>query len=277
MRSRRGMTSTETTPPVTRSRMVLTPRDAQLLDYVYRFRLLSRDQAMAVAPFRSLTRANTRLAALVRARFLSRKQLPIYPGHGGAQALYFPGSASPSALTMDPTTLTRTVRQIARWDLRQTAHVVAANQVLVDLLVALRTKLEAELLTFRTEPELRQMFSDRELVPDGWIAWAEHGKRFNSFVEIDLHHEGLTEWRTKILHYQTYLQSGLHQERFHFQACRVLVLVKTRARLDHLRQCAQVCGRLFLFGELGQVTAQNILDTVWLPASGQSRRALRDA
>jgi hypothetical protein len=277
MLSRRDMTITETTSPVTRGRMVLTPRDTRLLDYVYRFRLLSRDQAMAVAPFRSLTRANTRLAALVRARLLSRKQLPIYPGHGGAQALYFPGSASPSALAVDPTTLTRTVRQIARWDLRQATHVVAANQVLVDLLVALRTTPEAELLTFRTEPELRQMLSDRELVPDGWIAWVQHGKRFNSFVEVDLHHEGLTEWRTKILHYQTYLQSGLHQERFHFQACRVLVLAKTRTRLDHLRQCAQVVGRLFLFGEVGRITAQNILDTAWLPASGHSLRALSDA
>jgi len=178
---------------------------------------------------------------------------------------------------VDQTTLTRTVRQIARWDLRQATHVVAANQVLVDLLVALSITPEAELLTFRTEPELRQLLSDRELVPDGWIAWVQHGKRFNSFVEVDLHHEGLTEWRKKILHYQTYLQSSLHQERFHFQACRVLVLAKTRARLDHLRQCAQVAGRLFLFGELGQITAHNILDPVWLPASGQSLCALSDA
>jgi hypothetical protein len=249
----------------------------QLLTAVQRFRLLTRDQAMAIAPFQSLTRANTRLAALVRAKLLNRKQLPVYPGRGGAQALYYLGSASGAVVALDPAMLARTIRQIARWELRQVTHVLAANQVLVAFISALRPMAEAELLAFRTEPELREFFHDRELVPDGWVAWTEQGKRFNVFVEVDLHHEGLTTWRQKILHYQTYLASGVHQERLQFKACRVLVLAKTAARLEHLRQVTRVAGRLCLFAEIEKVVAQNILDAVWLPASGSAPIALRNA
>jgi hypothetical protein len=70
---------------------MLTERDHRLVALVARFRLLSRDQLMALAPFGSLTRANTRLAALVRMRALARKNVPVYPGHGSAQALYHLG------------------------------------------------------------------------------------------------------------------------------------------------------------------------------------------
>src|SRR5207244_3591664 len=72
----------------------LTERDRRIADLVYRYRLLSRDQLMKLAPFGSLTRANTRLAALVQAGLLSRKVVPVYPGKGGAQALYFLGRSA---------------------------------------------------------------------------------------------------------------------------------------------------------------------------------------
>jgi hypothetical protein len=271
------MTTTDVNKEVTKSGLVLTSRDVELLTHIRRFRLLTRDQAMAVAPFQSLTRANTRLAALVRVRLLSRKQLPVYPGRGGAQALYSLGPASGAALAIDPALLTRTVRQIARWELRHVEHVRAANHVLIALIAAFRKSADAELLAFKTEPELRELFHDRELVPDGWVAWVEQGKRFNAFVEVDLHHEGLTAWRQKILRYQTYVESGVHQERFQFKAFRVLVLAKTAARLEHLRHVAQVAGRLCLFAELDTVTAATILTAVWRPASGSASIALREA
>jgi hypothetical protein len=255
----------------------VTERDRKVLVLVQRFRMLTRDQAMALAPFRSLTRANTRLAALVRARLLRRKQLPVYPGHGGAQALYYLGSASETVLGIDCATLARTMRQIGRWDARQVTHVVAANQVLVTLITALSSRTDAELLTFSTESELRQVLHDRDLVPDGWLAWTEQGRRYNAFVEVDLHHEGLTAWRQKILRYQTYLTSGVHQERFGYRACRVLVLARTSARLAHLRHAAQTAGRLCVFAELSQVTDQNVLDAVWRSAHGAAPIALRNA
>ena len=259
------------------SKLALTKRDQRLLELLYRFRLLSRDQIMAVAGFGSLTRVNTRLAALVHARVLSRKVLPVYPGKGSAQALYFLGPASRTFVEADPEVVCRLIRQISRWDLRQVEHVIAANQVLVDASSALGRTPGACLISFRTEPELRQMFSDRALVPDGWIAFENDGKRFNCFVEIDLHHEGLAEWRTKVLRYLEYAQSGMHQERFGFRSFRVLVLAKTKARLCNLRQIGEAAGRLFLFGEIGTVNAQTILSPVWLPAVGNASLRLTEA
>ncbi len=251
-------------------RTSLTERDRRLIEHVRRFRLMSRDQLMAIAPFGSLTRANTRLATLVGARLLSRKQMPVYPGKGSAQALYFLGRASGAVLKIEHETLGTHIRQVSRWDLRQVEHVVAANQALVRAIQAIRGAPAAAIIAFRTEPELRQLFSDRRLVPDGWVAWAELGKRFNYFLEIDLHHEGLQEWREKVLRYLEYAESGVHQERFGFKAFRVLVLAKSAARIKNLRQIGEEAGRMFLFGELGNVDAQAFLNPVWLTAKGET-------
>jgi hypothetical protein len=232
---------------------------------------------MALAPFGSLTRANTRLAALLHAGLLSRKLLPVYPGKGSAQALYFLGRAGGGVLSIDPKWLSQQLRQTSRWDLRQVAHVLAANQGLADALEAAAKSQAAAVDGFRTEPELRQVFSDRRLVPDGWLAWTESGKRFNSFFEVDLHHEGLQEWRAKVLRYVEYAESGVHQGRFGFRAFRVCVLAKSTARLDNLRRIAETAGGLFLFGQIGAVDAGNFFGPIWLGARGATRFRLSEA
>ena len=261
-----------------RTRLVgLTERDRRIADLVYRFRLLSRDQLMKLAPFGSLTRANTRLAALVRAGLLSRKMLPVYPGNGSAQALYFLGRAADAILNLDKRSLAQQHRQISRWDVRQVEHVSAANGVLVDFLVSLGRSSTASLVAYQTEPELRQLFLDRSLVPDGWIAWTEQGKRFNCFLEVDLHHEGLSEWRDKVLRYLAYAESGAHEEHFGFRSFRVVVIAKSHARLERVRRVASQAGRLFVFAEMSKVTSENIPGKVWLSASGDGLIALTEA
>ena len=255
------------------ARLLLTDRDRRVLTLAWRFRLLSRDQFMLLAPFGSLTRANTRLAALVRARLLSRKLLPVYPGQGGVQTLYFPGNASSDLLHAEPEAQRRLTRRIHRWDLGQVEHVVAANQVLSVMLAALGP----QALSFRTEPELRQVFSDCRLVPDGWLAFETRGKAFNCFLEVDLHHEGLTEWRGKVLRYLEYAESRRHQELFGFRSVRVLVLARSTRRLDHVRRIAEQAGRLFLFAEMDAVDTRTVLNPVWLPATGSTRIRLTEA
>lgn len=261
----------------TDSGIVLMARDRRVIEHVWRFRLLSRDQLMVLGPFQSVTRANTRLARLVRARLLSRKTLPVYPGQGGAQALYAVGSATARALGKDPVEGLRQARQAARWDAQHTAHLLAANQVLIEFLALTNRSSDPKVLNFQTEAELRRQFLDRRLVPDGWIAWAHNGRRFNCFIEVDLHHEGLREWRKKVLDYLAYGESGFHQELFHFQACRVLVLTRSRPRLDHIRRLAEPAGRMFLFATLADIRSSPVFGPVWLTAAGPTRIALDQA
>lgn len=256
------------------ARAVITDRDQQLIEHLYRFRLLSRDQIMALAHFNSLTRANTRLAKLVKAKIIARKLTPVVPGHGGAQALYHLAPASTGVLKVDPGTVLAQSRQAARWDLRQVEHVVTANQIIVDFLSAADRVPETQTPAYRTEPELRRAFLGKPFVPDGWFAWAERGMRFNCFVEVDLGHEGLTQWRKKVLDYLAYAESGSHQGTFSFRSFRVLVLAASERRLENLRKVSEVADRLFLFGNLGQVNAQTIMGAVWLPARGSERTPL---
>ncbi|MDE3179715.1 MAG: replication-relaxation family protein [Acidobacteriota bacterium] len=256
--------------------IVVTERDRRLLGYVARFRLMSRDQVMALAPFGSLTRANTRLAALVRAGLLARKLLPVYPGRGSVQALYHLGKLSRGIVNAEPSFVERQVRQIARWDSRQTAHVVAANQVVVDFLAAL-DRSDGANADLRTETELRQMFHDRPLVPDGWLAWTHDGKRFNAFVEADLGTEGLLAWRRKVVNYLQYAESDAHAEHFGLRSFRVLVVAGSCQRLRHLREVSESAGRLFLFAQMRGVNRENFFDPIWLPAKGAHPIGLAEA
>jgi hypothetical protein len=256
---------------------VLTARQREFARFVLRHGVVSRDQAKAWGGFGSLTRVNTFLASSVEPELLSRKTVPIYPGKGSAQALYYVGKASGALLDVEPEVLTNVRRQISRWSWQQVEHVLAANQVLVDFIVSLRRLPQATLLSYNTEPELRRLFLNRRFVPDGWIAWGGEGKRFNCFTEIDLHSEGLTAWRHKVLEYLQYLECGQHQEIFGFRAFRVLVLAKSQRRLENLRRLAIPAGRLFQFSELTAINADNIMAKVWLPASGSTPIALMEA
>jgi protein involved in plasmid replication-relaxation len=256
---------------------ILTERQRKLPWFAFRHRVVSRDQVKAWGEFGSLTRVNTCLAASVDADLLSRKAIPVYPGKGSAQALYYIGKGSGTLLDVAPEIVTKLRRRISRWGWPQVEHVLASNQVLVDFVVALRHVPDAALLSYNTEPELRQIFLNHRLVPDGWMAWTAEGKRFNCFIEVDLHKEGLIEWRKKILEYLEYAESGQHQELFGFRAFRVLVLAKSQPRLENLRRLAVPGGQLFRFTKLAAVNSDNIMAKVWLPASGSIPLALTEA
>src|SRR2546430_4111829 len=67
-------------------RLVLQPRDRQLLKELATMRVIDREQAKVVAGFGSTTRANTRLLALTQANLLRRCFLGTTVG--GTKALY---------------------------------------------------------------------------------------------------------------------------------------------------------------------------------------------
>lgn len=251
------------------STLVLTARDRRMITLLTRFRLLSRDQIMTLAPFHSLTRVNTRLAALVRARVLSRKQIAVLPGHGSAQALYSLGPRSADFTQCDAMEIRRQVRQAARWEWSSVEHLLTCNELLIAFGRACRTKENTSLIAFRTEPELRETMTQASLCPDGWLAWRSGDRAFNGFIEVDLHHEGLTQCRSKVLAYQAYASSGLHKELFEFASFRVFVVAKSRRRLDSLRRICGFAEGLFFFSDL-QAAVRNPLGGVWLRADGDA-------
>ena len=247
------------------AKILLNDRDRRILSFIARFRLLSRDQLMMLAPFNSLTRANTRLAALVRLHLLTRKSLPVYPGNGSAQSLYYLGRKAAQCIPVDGQAFAAQVRQISRWESRQIDHVLAANGVIVTFIKALKCEDNFNLQAFYSEPELRQVFLNRDFVPDGWLAWVAAGRRFNCFLEVDLHHEGLNKWRKKADAYLRYVDSDMHEQCFGFRAFRVLVLAKSTARLQNLRRTVSHCQKMFLFADLNRINTANILGRSWLP------------
>ncbi len=70
--------------------MRLTPRDIALVDAIYRYRVLRRDQAQQLF-FPSKNTANQRLKLLHQHGFLARRRLPVEYGQGSGQALYLLG------------------------------------------------------------------------------------------------------------------------------------------------------------------------------------------
>lgn len=244
----------------------LTERDRRIVDSVLRYSALNRDQVRVLASFGSVTRVNARLKRLVDDGYLRRRVLPVIPGRGSAQALYAPGRLAD-----------KRPDRSGRWTASQLAHVVAANQVLVDAIRGSAAMPAVSLIQVNTERELRRLLTERELVPDGWFAWSQSGRRYNAFVELDLHHEGLAVWRSKILRYLAYLEAGLHQELFGFRAFRVLVVARTMRRLNNIRRVAAHIDRAFLFSTIKTVCNGNVFGPVWLRAQGNEPISLVEA
>jgi protein involved in plasmid replication-relaxation len=256
--------------------LVISERKRRLAEVTWQLGLVSRDQGMVAVDIHSIPRMNAETAPMVKADILRRKEVPVCPGHGGAQSLYYSGRASAAVLAVSARELARRIRQVASWGVGEVERVRAENQVLIDIYAAIQQTSGSQLIGYRSELQLRQLFLDRGLVPDGWIAWRA-GKRFNCYLEIDLGSEGLPIWRAKIDKYLQFARSGQHQELFGFTAFRVLVLAKSERRLANLRQMASAAGRMFLLATLSEVNPSSIFSPVWQTADGSSRIALQDA
>jgi hypothetical protein len=117
--------------------------------------------------------------------------------------------------------------------------------------------------------------SSTRLIPDGYFEILTPEKTLAAFLEVDLGHEGLSVWKSKIQSYLQYAVSGSFETRFKSPQFRVLVIANTERRMHVLRTATLgLTQKIFWFSTLELVMRDGFWSPVWLRAKGEERRCL---
>jgi len=250
-------------------RIVIQARDERLLRELTVMRVADRELVKLVGGFRSTTRANARLLALVNAGLLRR----FFQGTtaGGKKALYTLSSKGAQLIGSPCNGLRH------RSDEMVTANFFVAHQMAVNEIYCAAK--------YGTNPAQGVRFvrwlgfsapitPAISLIPDGYFELRTEQGALAAFLEIDLGNEGATVWKKKVQNYLRYATSGEFEKRFGQTRFRVLVITNSESRLQAIRKTVrEVTEKIFWFTTLDAIRREGLWNPVWLRPSNETLRS----
>jgi hypothetical protein len=236
--------------------VILQPRDRRLLDEMETLRVIDREQASVIAPFNSVTRANTRLLALTRARVLERAFVGTITG--GRKAVYFryPG---------------RLHRRAIAWHDRGFAHQIGIGDVYIGLKYRPTPNNSVQLERWQG---FETVISARiRLIPDGFALLTVGDVHIPVFVEVDCGTEPLSTWDKKVAAYLELATSGEFERLFGSPQFRVLV---TTTGWTRCRNLTQLIGRktrkVFWLTTNVAMRSRGVWADIWARPDGRNKQ-----
>jgi hypothetical protein len=264
----------------------LTDRDKWIVYTVHQYRVLRQDQLERLFN-RSSSVMQRVMVRLYDHGFLERKFLPIL------------GWNSPTLYVLDRkgAELLRTefgledlVWYNSSKDLKMEflEHTTSIN----DVRIALTKAAEAagyDLRKWVTETELKGNY-DRvkvriasgglqsvSLIPDSYIVLKVPQGYAHFFLELDRGTETIGRFKSKILAYTAYYQSGAYERRYNSKSMRVLTVTSSVKRLENLKKATEEAGgkRRFWFAIQNTISTDSILHApIWYVAGEQAKSQL---
>jgi hypothetical protein len=270
--------------------MRLTARDIQVVQAVYEYRVLRREQIQQLL-FPSRNTANERLQRLYQHRYLERRWLPVEYGQGAGQAIYLLDQRGADLIAE------QTHNDYAAPGWRQArnhvhspflGHRLLINDVRISFaLAAQRAGFSIEKWLGQDElaaepdyvyiPTSSGIQRRTALIPDSYLTLNLGGQRAHFFLELDRATLPNRRWRQRVQAYLAYINSGGYTERYRTRSLRVLVVTTGRKRLANLKQTTESAGGegLFWFTALDQLRAETVLSApIWQISGDQSPRGL---
>lgn len=245
--------------------IVLQDRDRSVLRALGSLRVIDREQARVLGPFTSLTRANTRLLALVNAGLLTR--LAVGTVNGGHKFLYA-RSAAGAKVVGEP-------YQQPPWNSNSPIiagqplleHQLRLNELYLALLMAPKETLRlADWQVFKRPP----FATVPGLMPDAYAVVANDITSRPMFVEMDLATEPLRTWTRKAERYLAAARSGEFPQKFMYEQFGVAVVVPSMRRLETVRKTvASVTTKLFWLTTFASMQQSVIGADVWWRPTGE--------
>lgn len=250
--------------------LVIQERDRRLLEALETMRVVDRDQAMAVAGFHSVTRANTRLlrlknAGLLRRLFIgsragNRKALYVLSGKGAAIAgvrLWHLNRRRVDRLVVDP--------------MIEHQLTVNAIRILINTPATTAPAVQLKIWTVFQEP----ISASVPIAPDGYFELELSAVCHPMFLEVDRGTEGQRIWKKKTESYLRLAVSGEFAKRFKQERFRVLVVANSERRIDSIRAAiAKHTDKIFWFSTFEIINREGFWSSVWVRPKGDQRQSL---
>jgi hypothetical protein len=252
-----------------RAGLLVQERDREILAQLFIMRTATRDQIKRVAGFGSITRINTRLLALYRARLLRRFFIGFGAGRMAAYSLSPKGAMLIGVSARGPRAKQN---ELLAMDF-SLLHQLAINDVYCNL--RFRPAPAQGISFVKWMPFTQPIAENLRLIPDGYVEFRTPARIDASFLEVDLGTEELKVWKEKARQYLALAMSGEFARTFHQPRFRVFVLVNSSRRLQYIRAAvAEVTQKIFWFAVLGEVQGDRFFDSIWLRPTGDTHQPL---
>lgn len=274
--------------------MIVTNRDREIIRQVYLFRLMTRDQIerLLFLPINGqdhltlTSKCCQRLKLLYHHEYLDRIPVPTRAGlwawlpvyrlaRKGAALIASELGTSISKLTYWGRTFDQDHRHVSVSYLF-VDHALKINDVRIAIIQAAQ-KAGYRLEKWIDDSQLKSLemrdyvivslhggVIRSPVIPDAYFVLNLGYRRAHFFLELDQATMSHKRWKTRVLAYKAYAESGKYQNRYKTKSLRVLTVTTTSERLANLKKTTEdaVPQGFFWFTTFGQAISQNVLSSV---------------
>jgi protein involved in plasmid replication-relaxation len=253
-----------------RKGIILQERDRHLSRELAIMRVMDRVQAMCVAGFSSVTRANARLLALVRAGILLR----FFMGTDavGKKALYTLSPKGAALVESRYHGLRRRRDEVLVADYFVT-HQLKINEIYCTLKYHAIPIPETKFV--RWVSFSKPVTADSALIPDGYAEISTSDRILALFLEVDLGHETRATWAKKVREYLRLARSNTFPQQFGQDRFRVIAVTNSERRLESLRVAtAAETEKIFWFTTFDAIARDSFWSAIWKRPMGDQSQTL---
>lgn len=247
-------------------RIVIQPRDLELLRKTALLRVIDRGHASAIGSFKSVTRVNATLNRLVRAKLLNRLYLGV--GLGIQKAIY---TLTPRGAAL---------AQVPCRRFRKKSNALYSGDLFLEhqlLLNTIYVSLHYGNLPFRVQNwrYFAGPIGGSKVIPDAYFEIVSGELIKPVFLEVDKSTESKTIWKKKAASYLSLALSGAFEKQFGHPQFRVLVITTTQSQLKRIqRAIATQTSKVFWLTTFSDIKSAGFFSPVWLRPAGTERLAL---
>jgi hypothetical protein len=270
-----------------RDRLVLTERDAALLEDIFTHQVMDRGQIQALH-FGSVARCNLRLRKLFDHGFVRRDFHPMAPY--GTQGVYRIGAKAAPLLSRRLDLDAASIRQLCQGNKRP--EFIEHALAVVDFYLAVKAALDGRprrtdlppvaLESWLPELSVRHEYAvqrpgekarQQVFKPDGFLRLMSGGQPLAFFLEMDRGNASARTFLQKVAHYREYRNLGLFSQMYQQDAFATLVVTTGVRRLLHLLALVREeggGGAFFHFTTQEQLQTEGALAPIWHRGAGAS-------
>jgi Replication-relaxation len=261
-------------------RILLQPRDREIMKAIYLFRMLSRTQIETLFHFKCTRRVNSRLRKLYDHHYLSRSFLPTV--RGSAKAIYYLGSKGITVvaekLGIDLNLIKRKCKATSKLRELFLSHALELNDIMIAFSLGIENHPDMELERLINDNDCNQEYRTtrlgkcvkRRFRPDGYFRFWYQEKLYGFFLEYDRSTMTVGRFKAKIQSYLEFKNLGYYQQRFGMKNLKVLVITKTWERLYNLKRAVEtVTKKNFQFTTIEQITPDEVFGPIWQRAGSK--------
>lgn len=261
-------------PRFNKPNLIFQPRDLEIIESVYHYRYLRRDQIQKLLNWRCTTRINTRLRKLFDNDLISRTYLPTVKG--SSQAIYFLGKKAVNIvseqLKIPPEEVKKKIQSTQKPSSLFLNHSLLVSEARMKLNEAFNTNgirvsfwlSDLDCVDhFRYENDQGRIIK-RHFKPDGYCQFIYAQKIYSLFLEVDTGEMGHKRISHKVKIYQEYKELGLCTQRFGLTNFRILFVVNSQIRAKSLKSTLEADHRKNTwFVDLKDLTSDSIFKKHW--------------